>query len=86
MEAIKLSLEAEQIKYNSGYSDSDTLLELQDKKLKIQQQYTSAVEKKITSVMDMLIATGDFTAQNLKNKVTISSFIGLNNKLLVNVK
>ena len=66
MEAIKLSLEAEQIKYDSAYSDSDSLLELQDKKLKIQQQYTSAIEKKITSVMDMLIATGDFTAQNLE--------------------
>lgn len=66
LEAIKLSLEAEQIKYDSGYSDSGSLLELQDKKLKVQQEYTSAIEKKITSVMDMLIATGDFTAQNLE--------------------
>ncbi len=65
-EAIKLSLEAEQIKYDNGYSDSDSLLELQDKKLTVQQQYTSAVEKKITSVMDILIATGDFTMQNLE--------------------
>jgi len=65
-EAIQLSLEAEQIKYDNGYSDSDSLLELQDKKLTIQQQYTSAVEKKITSVMDVLIATGDFTMQNLE--------------------
>ena len=65
-EATKLSLEAEQIKYDNGYSDSDSLLELQDKKLKVQQQYISAVEKKVTSVMDILIATGDFTKQNLE--------------------
>ena len=67
LDSLKLSLDMEQIRYQNGSTESTKLLDIQNKKISAEQMYVSAIEKSIVSILNLLIATGEFNMETLEN-------------------
>ena len=66
-DSAKMTFEIEQIRYKNKTTESTKLLDVQNEKILAEQKYVWAIENSIVSVLNLLIATGEFDMETLEN-------------------